>query len=117
MKKLLPFIPSGRDFETAKSFFTAIGFETLWENDGLCGLKNGGAEFVLQNYEHEEMQQNLMLQAFVEDLDQFYQSLVDNNIGERFPGVRYKEPADQPWGFRELHLIDPAGVCWHFVQS
>jgi uncharacterized glyoxalase superfamily protein PhnB len=33
---------------------------------------------------------------------------------ERYPGTRAKEPTDYPWGNREVHLIDVAGVCWHF---
>jgi hypothetical protein len=30
--------------------------------------------------------------------------------------VKAQEPRDFPWGLREVHLIDPAGVCWHFAE-
>jgi hypothetical protein len=30
--------------------------------------------------------------------------------------VRTKRPTDFPWG-REVHIIDPAGVCWHVRQA
>jgi uncharacterized glyoxalase superfamily protein PhnB len=29
--------------------------------------------------------------------------------------ARAREPTDYPWGQREVHLVDPAGVCWHFA--
>jgi uncharacterized glyoxalase superfamily protein PhnB len=28
--------------------------------------------------------------------------------------VRAAPPTLYPWGQREVHLIDTAGVCWHF---
>jgi uncharacterized glyoxalase superfamily protein PhnB len=31
--------------------------------------------------------------------------------------VRAKEPTDYSWGVREVHMTDPAGVCWHFAQK
>lgn len=34
---------------------------------------------------------------------------------ERYEGVRAKQPTLFPCGQREVHLIDPAGVCWHFA--
>jgi hypothetical protein len=48
---LKPFVPSGKDFATARRFFVDLGFSVSWEHGG-C---------------------------------------------------------------REVHLIDPAGVCWHFA--
>ena len=34
---------------------------------------------------------------------------------DRYDGVRAKQPAVHFWGRREIHRIDPAGVCWHFA--
>jgi hypothetical protein len=34
----------------------------------------------------------------------------------RFSGVRLRQPTDFPWG-REIHIIDPGGVCWHVRQA
>ena len=33
-------------------------------------------------------------------------------------GVRPPTPPKlYPWGLREVHVIDPAGVLWHFIQN
>ena len=32
-----------------------------------------------------------------------------------FANVKVREPTNFPWG-RELHIIDPGGVCWHVRQ-
>lgn len=61
------------------------------------------------------MQENLMMQAEVDDLDAWWNRIRVSGVLERYRGVRAREPTEYPWGNREVHLIDPAGVCWHFV--
>jgi uncharacterized glyoxalase superfamily protein PhnB len=112
---LKPFIPSGPSFATAKRFFTDLGFSVNWEVEGLAELQLGGATFLLQDLHNQEMQSNLMMFVSVENLDDWWQRILASGVLGRYPGVRAKEPADYPWGQREVHLIDPAGVCWHFA--
>lgn len=112
---LRPFIPSGKDFELALQFFADLGFKTNWKVEGLAELQLGAAVFLLQDYHNQEMQDNLMMFAVVDDLDQWWQHIQDSGVLDRYPGVRGKEPTEYPWGKREVHLIDPAGVCWHFA--
>jgi hypothetical protein len=88
LSSLKPFIPSGADFAMSKSFFLDLGFQLNWETEGLAELRLGAAAFLLQDL---------------------------TGVLERYEGARAKEPTDYPWGERELHLIDPAGVCWHFA--
>ncbi len=83
---LLPFVPSGKDYEASRRLFAELGFEERWESDGYAGFRNGGAEFILQRF-----------------LDRTY------------PGVRFSGPTNHPWG-REVNFIDLAGVCWHIGQ-
>jgi uncharacterized glyoxalase superfamily protein PhnB len=112
---LKPFIPSGPDFGAAKAFFRDLGFATNWENEGLAELQLGGAAFLLQDFHNQEMQNNLMMFVSVEDLDDWWRRVLASGVLSRYPGVRAKEPTAYPWGQREVHLIDPAGVCWHFA--
>ena len=105
---LKPFIPSGKDFGLALQFFRDLGFQTNWQADGLAELQLGAAIFILQDFHNQEMQENLMIYAGVDDLDAWWRHI-------QYPGVRAKEPTVYPWGKREVHLIDPAGVCWHFA--
>jgi uncharacterized glyoxalase superfamily protein PhnB len=117
LRSLKPFIPSGASFETARSFFEDLGFSVNWESDGYAELQSGGAVFVLQDYENREVQDNLMMLVAVEDLDGWWRKILASGVLERYPGVRAKPPEVYPWGLREVHLVDPAGVCWHFVET
>ena len=115
LSSLKPFIPSGPDFESAKSFFSDLGFTVNWETEGLAELQLGKAVFLLQDFHNQEMQSNLMMFANVEDLDAWWQHIQSSGVLERYQGVTGREPTEFPWGQREVHLIDPAGVCWHFA--
>jgi uncharacterized glyoxalase superfamily protein PhnB len=113
---LIPFVPSGPDFEQALAFFAELGFATRWRNGGLAGLRFGGAAFMLQDIDVPEWQKNQMLTLEVDDLDAYWQQIAGKQLDSRYAGVRLKEPTDFPWG-REVNIIDPAGVCWHVRQA
>lgn len=115
LRSLKPFIPSGRDFALAKAFFRDLGFAVNWEAEGLAELQLGEATFLLQDFHNQEMQDNLMMMVGVEDLDAWWARIRESGVASRYPGVRAKEPTEYPWGQREIHLVDPAGVCWHFA--
>jgi hypothetical protein len=67
---LNPFIPSGKRFAVAKSFFSDLGPHIL-----------------------------------------------RSGVLDRYEGVKAKEPTLSPWGIREVHRVDPAGVCWYCAQE
>ncbi len=115
VRTLKPFVPSGGDFETSKRFFQDLGFELRWEGGGLAELALGGAAFLLQEISNRELQDNFMLAVQVGDLDAWWAHLQASGLLGGYAGVRAKPPTDYPWGQREVHLIDPAGVCWHFA--
>jgi len=112
-KTLIPFVPSGPDFNAAIAFFADLGFETAWRHDGLAGLRFGGAYFLLQDIHVPGWQSNQMHIAEVDNLDAYWSEIDALDLPGRYPGVRTKGPTEFPWG-REVHIIDPAGVCWHF---
>ena len=112
---LKPFIPSGPDFSKAKQFFLDLGFAVKWEVEGLAELQLDSGAFLLQSFHNQELQENLMMYVTVDNLDDWWRRIQDSGVLERYDGVRAKEPTDYPWGEREVHLVDPAGVCWHFV--
>ena len=114
--RLYPFVPSGPDFERSLAFFAAIGFETAWRNEGIAGLRSGGAYFLLQDANVREWQENQMITFEVADLDLYWSELGALDLPGTFPGVRLRPPTDFPWG-REIHIIDPGGVCWHVRQA
>lgn len=115
-RALYPFVPSGAGFERALAFFAEIGFATAWKADGLAGLRFGGAYFMLQDISVPEWQSNQMLTVEVDDLDRYWAEISALGLADRYSGVRLRAPTDFAWG-REVHVIDPAGVCWHFRQA
>jgi uncharacterized glyoxalase superfamily protein PhnB len=113
---LIPFVPSGPDFEQALAFFAELGFAAQWRDGGLAGLRFGGAAFMLQDIDVPEWQTNQMLTLDVDDLDLFWSEIAAKDLAGRYAGVRLRPPTDFAWG-REVHIIDPAGVCWHVRQA
>ena len=113
---LYPFVPSGPQFARSLAFFAALGFEAVWQQDGLAGLRFGGAYFLLQDIDVPEWQKNQMVTFEVTDLDAYWSELEAKDLASSFAGVKVRPPMQFPWG-REIHLIDPGGVCWHVRQS
>jgi hypothetical protein len=66
---LYPFVPSGPQFARSLAFFAALGFEAVWQHDGLAGLHFGGAYFLLQDIDVPQWQANQMITFEVTDLD------------------------------------------------
>jgi hypothetical protein len=113
---LYPFVPSGRSFDASLEFFAAIGFETSWRQDGLAGLRFGEAYFLLQQIDVPQWQENQMITFEVTDLEDYWSAINAMSLPERFAGVKLRPPTDFPWG-REVHFIDPGGICWHVRQA
>jgi hypothetical protein len=112
---LYPFVPSGPDFAAARAFLAELGFEAEWEHDGLVPMRFGGARFLLQRIDVPEWQKNQMIVFEVEDLEAYWSELDAKQLPSRFPTARLRAPTDFAWG-RELHIVDPGGVCWHVRQ-
>ncbi len=107
-----PFIPSGSDFEGSKQLFLELGFRIIWEQGGYTGLQRDACKFILQNQDDKHFAENLMIRITVDDLDEFWREISDKELANKFK-IRLQEPTVFPYG-REVHLIDLAGVCWHF---
>lgn len=113
---LFPFVPSGADFQGAIEFFAELGFVKVWHESGLAGLRFGHAYFILQEIDVPEWQRNQMITVEVDDLDAYWSEIANKGLASKYQGVRVREPTDFPWG-REVHVVDPAGVCWHVRQA
>ena len=113
--KLRPFIPSGEDYHLAQSFFEDLGFEKLYSDEGLSIFRMAEQEFFLQNFHNEEFQGNYMVELVVPDLDGWW-THIQKSLLDKYP-IKVKEPTLYPWGKREIHLIDPSGVCWHISEA
>jgi hypothetical protein len=112
---LLPFVPSGSDYEGSRRLFADLGFEEVWENSGYASFRNGSAQFILQKFDDEKFASNFMIRINVANLDVWWEAVSQKQLDTKYPGFRIKPPADFPWG-REVNFIDLAGVCWHIGE-
>src|SRR5689334_976222 len=100
--RLYPFVPSGTNFHAALEFFRELGFEKVWQEGGLAGLRFGNAYFILQEIDVPEWQKNQMITFEVDNLEAYWAEIQAKALAARYPGVRLREPTDFPWG-REVH--------------
>ena len=113
---IVPFVPSGKDFNRSRALFQALGVEEKWETGGYAGFGSGGVRFILQDFDSPDFAANLMFRIDVPDLDAWWTETEAKSLPETFPGFRIGPPKPFPWG-REVHFIDLAGVCWHVGQG
>jgi hypothetical protein len=72
VKSLLPFVPSGMQYDASRRFFAELGFEERWENGGCAGFKNGDAQFILQKMDNQEFAENFMVTIEVSNLEDWW---------------------------------------------
>ena len=109
-----PFVPSGNDLEKSKQLFLDLGFNIKWDAGDYIGFEKDACTFILQRYNNKEFAENLMINVRINSADEFYDSLTDKKLADKF-GVKIGKPVLQPYG-KEVIVIDIAGVCWHFVE-
>jgi hypothetical protein len=112
---LQPFVPSGKDFERSKNFFTELGFKIAWDGGDYVGFEWDGCRFILQKYDVKEFAENFMISVGVTNVEEFRSGVLEKKLPEKF-GIRIGAISQQPYG-KEVNVIDIAGVCWHFVES
>jgi hypothetical protein len=98
------------------AFFKELGFAEMWRQDGLAGLRFGAAYFMLQDIDVPEWQKNQMIVFEVDDLEGYWSEIGAKDLAAKFPDARLRPPTDFAWG-REIHIVDPGGVCWHVRQK
>jgi hypothetical protein len=79
-----------------------------------AGFEKDGCRFILQKFDSKEFAENLMISVQLTDVTEFWKQVNEKQLPQRF-GIRILPPVQMPYG-KESNLIDPAGVCWHFVQ-
>lgn len=107
------FVPA-RDFALCKRFYQDLGFTLAWSDDDLAYFRHGPSSFLLQNF--SEPPDNLMMHLLVEDVDAWWQHVLDQNLSEKY-GVKTEPPANQPWGMRDFVIVDPTSVLWRIAQN
>ncbi len=109
-----PFLPA-KDFEISRSFYERLGFEKLLDGE-VAIFQIGATSFILQRRFEKAWAENCMMQLMVDDLDTWWEHIVNLDLPENFGVPKPKQPAMQPWGLHVAYLVDPSGVLWHIAQ-
>lgn len=109
-----PFI-GAKDYDLSRDFYRAIGFEEMILTNEFCVFKKDELAFYLQRAYVKDWIDNSMIFLEVEDVDQYWESLVALDLPSKYEGVRLSPVQQYHWG-RECFLHDPSGILWHIGQ-
>jgi predicted lactoylglutathione lyase len=107
-----PFLPT-IDFKISKQFYLDLGFEIVYEDEQLSLFKKDQISFFIQHAYVKDWAENLMIQAYYSSIDVLYEQV--ESLKTHYPMIKIKHPFQAPYGYT-FHLLDPAGVLWHFTD-
>jgi hypothetical protein len=118
IKDFRPFLPSGKNgYDESKKFYQEIGFTILWSSTEVTEFGSGcGHRFLLSANQNKALGENLMLQIWVENVDEWFEYLKSKKLEKKFAGTKINAPEVMPWGWRIVYVSDPAGVLLHFAE-
>jgi len=116
VNELKVFVPA-RDFAVSRAFYLDLGGHLNWEVEGMSEFAFGGTRFLLQDFYVRDWAENFVMHFRVDDADAWYAHMRGLVEAGRYPGIRVREPRDEPWGDRITYAWDPSGVLLHFAQA
>ncbi|HZY35838.1 MAG TPA: hypothetical protein VFE53_04275 [Mucilaginibacter sp.] len=97
---LSPMIPSYNMRETAAFFIDLLGFGKVMYTDGYIILQKDNLSIHILNAGTDIGEMEFYLE--VDEIDPLWE-----NMKERLPGIKVREPFDREYGMREVHIIIP----------
>ncbi len=114
-KSIRTFI-GAKNYKESKEFYRDLDFEEVEIGDKMCLFRvNEHLGFYLQDYYVEEWISNSMIFLEVNDIEKCSEDLLSRGLHNKYKEVRFTEIKQFDWG-RELFMIDPSGVLWHFGE-
>jgi len=117
VKTFVPCSPNGQDESIA--FYKDIGFKLLWggNENAVCEFDTGsGHRFLLLEKYNKNLAENLMIQIWVESVDDWEAHLKKIDLEKKYPTAKVAAPAVQSWGWRILYIWDLARVLLHVAE-
>lgn len=118
MDHATPNLPS-RDFGVTAAFYTCLGFEVGWKDDGWMILKRG--KLTLEFFPHPELKPAeswFSCCLRLDDLTAFYGFCVEAGVPERSWGQpRLQQPQQEDSGLFIGALVDPDGTLIRLIQN
>ncbi|KQR72517.1 glyoxalase [Pedobacter sp. Leaf176] len=113
-KSIRPFI-GAKNFEISRAFYRDLGFEEVTLGDSMSVFESGNMAFYLQNAYVKDWIDNTMIFMEVDDVDRFYNELLELDLQNKYENVRLIPIKNEDWG-KECFLHDPSGILWHFGE-
>ncbi len=108
-----PLLPAGKSLDSALRFYVdQLSFSIQWQSGNSAGIARDAIAFTLIESDNQNWLENTSLSIGVSDLDALYNAYRNIAAPARVGPLETK-----PWGRREFHLIEPAGVCFQFFQQ
>ena len=118
MDHATPNLPS-RDFEATSKFFSRLGFEEDWRDDGWMILKRGG--LILEFFPYPDLnpaESSFSCCLRLDDMAALYQLCKDAGLLEQCWGMpRLHPPKKENSGLTIANLIDPDGSLFRLIQN
>jgi catechol 2,3-dioxygenase-like lactoylglutathione lyase family enzyme len=113
-KSIRPFI-GAKDFNESRRFYRDLGFKERVLSEKMSVFHTGKLSFYLQDSYVKEWVDNTMLFLEVEDVNQFWDDLLELELQKKYPNIQQKPVRELDWG-RECFLHDPSNILWHIGE-
>lgn len=107
-KSIRPFIGAS-NFELSRQFYRDLGFEERVISHDMSLFLTNGLGFYLQDAYVRDWVDNTMLFLEVDDVERFWNQLVELDLPTKYEAVRLVPIRNLDWG-RECFLHDPSGI-------
>jgi hypothetical protein len=114
IKSIRPFIGS-ENFGISSSFYKDLGFEEIILEPKLSLFRWNEVGFYLQDAYVKDWIENTMLFIEVENVENFWEELLNLNLTEKYNNVKLTPIRIMEWG-KECFVHDPSGILWHFGE-
>lgn len=118
MDHATPNLPSS-DFETTSHFYSRLGFEESWRDDGWMILKRGGLALEFFPYPGvNAAESNFGCCLRLDDMAALYQACKDAGLPEQCWGwPRLHAPKKEDSGLTIAYMVDPDGTLLCLIQN
>ena len=119
-KKLVPMLPSGKDFQATLAFYEQkLGFAITYKDDGMAIVRRGPVDIILTNLDDPHTASQTSIRIQLSGVEPLYNEYKAQAIApfEANDGAGLSTVKMTPWGTREFAVRDLAGVCITFYEN
>jgi hypothetical protein len=108
----IPILPVLSIEETLEFFESRLGFNRHIDSDDYAGVERDGLQIHFWLCTDPELPKRSSCRLNVAGVDALYERWVRERVVREGEG-----PREQPWGFREITVVDPSGNCVVFAEE